>query len=93
MLDAWALMVAILAFTVSGAALIIAWRQLVIQRDVAGGRGVIFNVYTPMRRVYRTDTTERVIAGYRLYVRLVGNDRYEVTVTSNVMANASTPTT
>ncbi|RFZ15668.1 hypothetical protein DSM43518_00220 [Mycobacterium marinum] len=81
MFDAWALMVAVLAFVVSGSALVIAWWQLVLQRDAAGGRGVIFDVNAPMRTIHRRrDGTERVTNGYRVYVRLVGNDRYEVTV-------------
>ncbi|AWT55811.1 hypothetical protein [Mycolicibacterium smegmatis] len=79
-MDGWALTVAVLAFLVSAAALMIAWWQLVLQRHAAGGRGVIFNINAPMRTVHRTGTTERVTHGYRVFVRLVGNDRYDVAV-------------
>lgn len=79
-MDGWALTVAVLAFLVSAAALLVVWWQLVLQRHAAGGRGVIFNINAPMRTVHQTDTTERITNGYRVYVRLVGNDRYEVSV-------------
>ena len=58
--------VSVLAFVVSGAALAIAWWQLVLQRDAAGGRGVIFDIHAPMRKVVnRRDGTQHVTKGYR----------------------------
>lgn len=80
-MEGWALLVSVLAFVVSGAALAIAWWQLVLQRDAAGGRGVIFDINAPMRKVLdRRDGTQHITNGYRVYVRTVGNERYEVSV-------------
>jgi len=36
--------VAVLALVVSLVALLVAWSQLVLQREAAGGRGVIFDI-------------------------------------------------
>jgi hypothetical protein len=69
MLDGWALAVAILAFMVSGAALVIAWWQLVLQRDAAGGRGIIFDVRRPHRTVARRGGVETITDAYHAAVR------------------------
>ncbi|MEB3052114.1 hypothetical protein KV112_20595 [Mycolicibacter sp. MYC123] len=74
------LLVALLALLTSATALLIAWWQLALQRHAAGGRGVIFNVSTPMRTIDRSDGTERISDGYRIWARLIGNDRHEVTL-------------
>lgn len=71
-------LIAVLALVVSGAALLVAWSQLVLQRDTAGGRGVLFTINRPMRKIHRTESGDRITEGYRIRVRLVGNDRYEV---------------
>lgn len=77
-MDDW---VSVLALVVAGAALAIAWWQLVLQRDAAGGRGIIFDIRAPMRKIHeRSDGTRHITNGYRVYVRTVGNDRYEVSV-------------
>lgn len=78
--ETWALVVAILAFVVSGSALVIAWWQLVLQRDAAGGRGMIFDVRHPHRSVARKGGVETITDEYRVFVMLVGNDRHEVGV-------------
>lgn len=78
--DAWALVVAVLAFVVAGAALVIAWWQLVLQRDVAGGRGIIFGVSRYFRTVARKGDVETLIESYVVEVGLIGNDRHMVAV-------------
>lgn len=80
MVNNWALVVAVLAFMVSAAALVIAWWQLVLQRDAAGGRGMIFDVRSTHRTVARQGGVETITDEYRVYVKLVGNDRHEVAV-------------
>lgn len=80
MVEVWALVVAVLAFVVSGSALVIAWWQLVLQRDAAGGRGMIFDVRSPYRRVERKGAVEKTTNEFHVYVLLVGNDRHEVGV-------------
>jgi hypothetical protein len=80
MFDAWALVVALLAFVVSAAALVIAWWQLVLQRDAAGGRGIIFEVHRPHHKVERRGGVEITTDSYWVLVKLVGNDLHEVAV-------------
>jgi hypothetical protein len=80
MLDGWALAVAILAFVVSGAALVIAWWQLVLQRDAAGGRGIGFTVGRGYRTVSPKGGVEMLIEDHYVEVELVGNDRHVVGV-------------
>ena len=70
--------ISVLAFAVSALSMVLAWRQLGLQRDVAGGRGVLFDVIRPSRTIHQTDTTERITESYRAIVRIVGNDRHEV---------------
>lgn len=77
-MDGWALMVAVLAFIVSGAALVIAWWQLVLQRDAAGGRGVIFDISRPSRFTDNTTEPPTVVENYRVLVKIAGNERHEV---------------
>lgn len=79
-MDGWALTVAILAFVVSGAALVIAWWQLVLQRDVAGGRGITFAVGRYHRTVTCRRGIETITNDYHVEVGLVGNDRHMVAV-------------
>jgi hypothetical protein len=76
----WTLAVAILALIVSASALLIAWWQLMLQRDEAGGRGMIFEVRSPQRTVTRSGDVESVFDVYHVFVKLVGNDRHEVAV-------------
>jgi hypothetical protein len=79
-MDGWALLVAVLAFVVSGAALFIAWWQLLLQRDAAGGRGIVFGVRRPSRMIDRRGGVDTISYGYRVLVKLVGNDRHQVGV-------------
>jgi hypothetical protein len=79
-MDGWALLIAVLALVVSGSALLIAWWQLVLQRDAAGGRGVIFDIRRLSRFTDNTTNPPTVTENYRVLVKTVGNDRHEVVV-------------
>jgi hypothetical protein len=75
MLTIVTLLVAVLALMVSAAALAIAWFQLRLQRDAAGGRGFIFDIarVTPL-------TDAATIPWYRVLVKFIGNERTEVSL-------------
>ncbi len=86
-MDGWALMVAVLAFLVSAAALLIAWWQLAIQRDVAGGRGVVFWVHRLAQYKTKPELPEEyegywvpewTMVKYGVHVELLGNPRHHV---------------
>lgn len=79
-MEGWALTVAVLAFLVSAAALLIAWWQLVLQRDAAGGRGIIFEVHRPHHKEARIGGEVFVTDEYYVLVKLVGNDLHEAAV-------------
>ncbi|OJZ75701.1 hypothetical protein BRW65_03970 [Mycobacterium paraffinicum] len=79
-MDGWALLVSVLAFVVSGTAMVIAWWQLVLQRDAAGGRGIIFEVHRPIHREDRIRGELVVSDDYFVLVNLAGNDLYEVAI-------------
>jgi hypothetical protein len=73
------LLVAVLALMVSAAALAIAWSQLRLQRDAAGGRGLIFKVekeQVGLIGATNVTGTER----YRVTVKFLGNVRDEVSL-------------
>lgn len=79
-MDGWALLVSLLAFVVSGAALVIAWWQLVLQRDAAGGRGILLGVGRYHRTIARRGGVETITDDYNVDVELVGNERHMVAV-------------
>ncbi|MCV6978121.1 hypothetical protein [Mycobacterium bourgelatii] len=64
----------------SAAALLIAWWQLVLQRDAAGGRGIIFEVHRPHHKEARIGGEVFVTDEYYVLVKLVGNDLHEAAV-------------
>jgi hypothetical protein len=74
------ILIAALALVVSGAALVIAWWQLVLQRDAAGGRGIVFEVHRPHHKEARIAGELFVTDEYYVLVKLVGNDLHEVAV-------------
>jgi hypothetical protein len=80
MVDGAALIVALGALMVSAAALFIAWWQLVLQRDAAGGRGIIFEVRRQLHQESRIGGELLVTDVYGVLVKLVGNDLHEVGV-------------
>lgn len=68
------------ALLLSGAALVIAWWQLVLQRDAAGGRGILFEVHRPHHKEARIGGELTITDEYYVLVKLVGNDLHEVAV-------------
>ena len=78
--DQWALLVAVLAFLVSSTALLVASRQLALQRDAAGGRGVIFDISRLSRFIDNRTEPPTVVENFRVLVKVVGNERHEVVV-------------
>lgn len=79
-MELWASLVSVLAFVVSGAALLIAWWQLLLQRDAAGGRGFAFGVGGRHRKVDTKGGVTTITDTYDVHVELVGNDRPHVGV-------------
>ncbi|MEZ0053005.1 hypothetical protein ABIA30_004030 [Mycobacterium sp. MAA66] len=68
------LLATVLALTVSVAALAIAWSQLHIERDAAGGRGLIFDVTAPRHGLNFTPNVSED-AEFRIKLCFVGNTR------------------
>jgi hypothetical protein len=80
MLTVLTLLVAVLALLVSAVALAIAWSQLRLQRDAAGGRGLIFTVKQQQQTLERLIGVKDVTAHYEVTVKLLGNERDDVSL-------------